>query len=131
MDNNSMQGDLLRICYVLLSVVVLFFAGSTAASPFCVAVPGLPRECIYSDTRECSKRAIQLGGSCDINSDEVDLPVGIGKYCLVNSSRVIQCIFPDRLSCAISAGNDGAICVDSSPEDSQPDPFREDTNRTY
>lgn len=131
MNKNTKQGVFFRTCYLLIQLLIVFFTCSADASPFCAAVPGLPRECIYVDTRECSKRAGQLGGACEINPDEIDLPVGIGKYCLINSSRVIQCIFPDRVSCASSAGSDGGICVDSSPEDNQPDPFHEDKNRTY
>jgi hypothetical protein len=88
-------------------------------------------ECSYYDARECRKRAAQLAGVCAANPDELKLQPGVGKYCLVQSSRVSMCNYADRTSCDNEAVRQGAVCVEFPSGGVQPNPYRLDPNSKY
>ncbi|HEU5048438.1 MAG TPA: hypothetical protein VFT64_11425 [Rickettsiales bacterium] len=107
------------------------YASPLYASPFCVSVQGMTPECIYTDVMECRQRAQQLNGLCTPNNAEFHLQPGIGKYCLVYSSRVSNCIYHDRNSCDAEAARNGAVCMESPSSEVQPDPYHQDPNSKY
>ena len=116
-----------------LLIAFVLFPGLASAAPFCVSTQGLPSECIYEDTTSCKARAFQLKGVCTVNAGEILTSYGSEKYCMVDSTRVPQCIYTDRNSCE-SAANNGSVCVNNSFQnvnEIQPDPYQNDPNRNY
>ncbi len=105
--------------------------GALSAAPFCVSVTGLPDQCMYYDTAQCSARATQLGGVCTANPAELKVTGGSGRYCLVDSNRVAQCTYPDRDTCTADASRKGAICVDSLIVGVQPNLFMSNPEQRY
>lgn len=106
---------------------------SLHASPFCINVQGLSPDCIYDDTASCKQRAAQMGGACIVNVREITSFTGTEKFCMVDSARVPQCVYADRLACE-NAQNNGSVCVTNDfghVKDVQADPFASDPNRNY
>ena len=70
---------------LLFTLIVAFLPIAAFASPFCVAVIGLPNQCIYDDASSCRARAAQLRGICTINTAEITAGYGHEKFCIVDS----------------------------------------------
>jgi hypothetical protein len=86
-----------------------------AAAPFCVQVEGIPKQCMYVDPHDCALRARQLGGSCVANADSFPARAGPFQYCVVDSSLIPLCIFPDVVSCGVDAERRHGACIQSEP----------------
>jgi hypothetical protein len=130
----STSGLPMSLRKLFFAIIVAFMPfGSALASPFCVSVTGMPTECIYDDATPCKNRAAQLSGFCTINTSEITAAYGEEKFCIVDSSRVPQCIYVDRTLCE-SAQSNGSVCVNNNfknVNEAQPDPFANDPNRNY
>ncbi len=112
---------------IMILLGVLAAPLPAAAAPFCVQTQALPQQCIYYDANECNKRAMQLGGSCAVNTQEVSVSAGLGHYCLFTSSGASFCIYPDRAACDQEAEHQHGVCViaPDTPESPAPDPYRD------
>ena len=109
----------IAILLVGLTVPQLAFA-----APYCVAVQGLPDQCMYVDGQECQKRATQLGGVCQSNPADIVAQSGPGRCCLVIGGQATYCIFPDRTSCQEEATRRHSACVQAAtPPQIAVDPF--------
>jgi hypothetical protein len=109
---------------IALLLVGLTIPQLAYGSPYCVAVQGLPDQCIYVDGQECQKRAIQLGGVCKSNPADILAQSGPGQFCLVIGGQATMCIFPDRNSCQEEASRRKSACVQAaSPPQEAVDPF--------
>ncbi len=117
--------------FSLLIIVTATLPRPVNAAPFCVAIQGVPPECLYFDTNECKKRANELSGVCTVNPADFVLSKGDGRFCLVNSMRLSQCIYPDRATCDNAAGTANGICVDNTKVGVQPNPFANNPNQRY
>lgn len=114
--------------FLLLALLPIFYAQALQAAPFCVQVQGIPPECIYDDAVQCRKRAAELGGLCAPNAAEITIPAGTGRYCIVDSNRIVQCNYVDRTSCNNDAVRGGGACMEAPNQGVQPDPYRQDPN---
>jgi hypothetical protein len=85
------------------------------AAPFCVDVTGLPRQCLYVDPTLCQTAAFHQGGQCDVNPEEMSVPVSTMQYCLVEATNIVLCHYPDRASCVNDAMRRGGACVAATP----------------
>ena len=86
-------------------------AAPTHAAPFCVHTKAIPPQCIYFDPSSCNKRAIQMGGICTANEDEVKVTSGIGHYCLVTSGMASFCSYASRDTCDRDARQQQGVCI--------------------
>lgn len=116
---------------VLLGAAFATYAPALLAAPFCVTKQGLPLDCNYYDAVQCRNRAQQLSAVCTVNEAEITLQPGIGKYCVVNSSRVSMCSYTDRTTCDSDAMRSGGVCVDFPGKKVQPNPYDIDPNSKY
>ncbi len=121
--------NLTKIFWLAFAMTV--YGAPLAAAPFCVETQGVAPSCIYVDATQCRLRAEQLKGQCVPNPDEMALATGTGKYCTVDSSRVVQCLYADRTSCENEARKQGAACIESVPKEIQKNPYQLDPNRKY
>jgi len=103
------------IIFTCIAGSLFFFVQQTHAAPiFCVKAPGVQPQCIYNDARQCIKKANRMSeGFCDINEDEVELPESSGYFCLVTSTRYIQCPYTSYKSCVQDIKSKNGICVAS------------------
>ncbi len=110
---------------ILLAAAWIVMPKPAMASPFCVAVQGLPDQCIFADGASCQRRASQLNGVCIANSLEVTPAPGPGQFCLVIGNQAMQCVYPDRVSCEADAARRHTACVQTTgqPGSSTIDPF--------
>jgi len=97
------------------------------AAPFCVQTQAVPPQCIYVDASSCNKRANQLGGTCTVNPEEVQVTGAIGHFCLLTSGLVSSCIYPSKDDCDREARHQQGVCTHTTqlPESPTPDPFRD------
>lgn len=114
-----------------LGLVLALYAHPLLAAPFCVESQGIPPECIYVDAGQCRQRAHEQKGLCVVNPDELTIGTGTGKYCLVDSSRIVQCNYSDFTSCDAEAKKQGAVCIETVTSNIQRDPYQLDPNRKY
>ena len=110
----------------LLPTLLLALPMPGIAAPFCVQTEALPPQCVYYDAGSCEKRAVQLNGTCSINSNEVRLTPSIGHYCLITGGMASLCIYTDENSCRKEAARQQGACIiaPSRPESPGADPFR-------
>jgi hypothetical protein len=113
----------------LFVIVSIPCAGDAAT--FCLQIRGIPPQCEYADAAQCRKRANELQAVCVVNTAEITLPEGIGRFCVVDSSRTAQCLYNDRTSCETEATRANAVCIDNSPIGTQPDPHQSNPGRSY
>lgn len=116
---------------LLAGLAMSLYAQGLHASPFCAGGQGLPQECIYNDAAECRKNAMRISGLCTVNTAEVHIQPGVGKYCLVYSTLVTMCTYIDRTSCDRDAMRNGAVCIESPSSNVQKDPYLSDPNSKY
>ena len=97
------------------------------AAPFCVETQAIPPQCIYYDAGSCNQRALQLGGQCSVNPQELQVSVNLGHYCLITGGMASSCIYADLQVCQRDAQQQQGACVQtpSPPESPGPDPFRQ------
>lgn len=115
----------------LVMAAVSLYAPAVHAAPFCVKKLGMPDECSYYDPAECRKRSAQVSGVCGINSTEIRLQPGVGKYCIVDANHVSMCHYVDRTTCDSDAIKHGAVCVEFPTVGVQPNPYKIDPNSKY
>lgn len=116
----------------LLLAAAMLYAPGVLAAPFCVQAQGIPPECYYDDASQCRKRAAELKGLCVANRAELAVTAfGAGKYCMVDSHRIVQCIYIDRASCDADAARHDAACIDAPVDAVQPDLYKQEPNRKY
>jgi hypothetical protein len=97
------------------------------AAPFCVQTQAIPPQCIYYDAASCNQRAMQLGGQCSVNPQELHITSNLGHYCLITGGLASSCIYADQQTCQRDAQQQQGACVQtpSLPESPAPDPFRD------
>lgn len=93
-------------------------------APFCVEIPGLEPQCLYYDPAQCRQYANQLSGFCSVNINTVNLPAGVGNFCLVLATQTAECIYPDLQSCDQIARANNGLCVRSPERRAPPGDFR-------
>jgi hypothetical protein len=112
---------------LLAGALALLAPAAAVAAPFCVQSQTIPPQCLYYDASECNQRALQLGGNCTVNPQEVHVSVGLGHYCLLTSSLVSSCIYADATACAAEAKHEQGACIEAPtrPESPAADPYRD------
>lgn len=105
----------------MLAVIALIgVAPVTQAAPYCLAIPGVPPQCLYTDAHDCFRQATRQHANCSVNPAEIRLPAGAtDRFCLVQNGPIVDCSYVDRRSCDARAPALGGICVDRTP--TQPD----------
>jgi len=94
-----------------------------AAPLFCLKGPGIQEQCFYYSANACREKAAKItGGNCTVNRKEITIPQGPGSWCLVTSTRHIQCYYDNFSSCRNEARSKNALCVRSFK---RPPPSRE------
>ena len=100
------------------ALLLIIFCGLTAANEakaaplFCLAGPGLQPQCLYYSANDCRAKSERITqGACIVNPLEIEIPSGPGLWCMVTSSRYMQCHFDNLSSCEKSAKTKNAICV--------------------
>jgi hypothetical protein len=110
--------------WIMTVLIGLVMPQIAVAAPYCVAVQGLPDQCIFVDGQLCEARASQLGGVCKSNPDDIVAQSGPGQFCLVIGGQATLCIFPDRNSCQEEAIRRHSACVHAAaPPQQAVDPF--------
>lgn len=122
----------MRSSFIVILLIVTMPLIAIAA-PFCVKVQGIREDCIYDDTSSCKTRAAQLSGICIVNTSEITMATGREKFCLVDSSRMPQCVYADRSGCEAAQRNESVCIINTFHKDNeeQADPFEVDPNRNY
>lgn len=114
--------------YLLLLVLIVFSQSFVAMKvyagpPFCLNGPGMQPQCTYYSANSCRDAASRITrGFCDVNDREIELPKGPGAWCLVTSTRQIQCYYENFRSCRNQTRSKNAICARSSK---RPSPSKE------
>lgn len=99
---------------VTAAAMLLALPLSAIAAPFCLAIPNGTPQCMYYDGAACAADANRQNGSCDVNPDEVHLPVSrIGEYCLVMPNGSSVCGYADGNQCAHDALMQKGACARS------------------
>lgn len=108
-----MQRYVLLLIFVVLSQS-LMAEKAYAGSPFCLNGPGMQPQCSYYSANSCREAANKITrGFCNVNANEIQLPNGPGAWCLVTSTRQIQCYYDNFRSCQTQTRSKNAICARS------------------
>lgn len=113
----------------IAALLALLVPAEAEAAPFCVQYRGMQPQCIYHDITTCKRESIQVAAACVINDQEIRLPKDDKRFCLINSSRVIQCIYPDPDSCNSEAAKSDGICAATFPDFAVETPYQFDVEK--
>jgi len=109
-----------KLALAFAALMTAAISSIAQAAPYCLAIPGVPPQCLYTDARDCFRQAARQHANCSVNAAEIRLPAGAtDRFCLVQNGPVVDCSYADRRSCDARAPALGGICVDRTP--SQPD----------
>lgn len=110
---------------IIAAFAILLLAQGAQAATFCVGGPGISRQCLYEDVRLCQRAAKPPESYCTINPQAVLSYLGGSRYCVVDSSRLAQCLYTDRNQCNDVAARSASVCIERQTDEFSP--FSNDT----
>ncbi len=99
----------MRISRFLIVFLAALACQSASAAPFC-ALYGWGRQCLYPDLDSCLN-SVDEAVECVVNEDEIKLPFGDAKYCVVSPYAATQCLYDNEDDCRMAAKANGALCM--------------------
>lgn len=103
------------IVTALIVFAALFVSAvAQAAPPFCLRGASAQPQCIYYSANACREKAANIvRANCILNESVIDIPEGPGLWCLVTSTRHVQCYYDNFESCNSQTRSKNALCVRS------------------
>lgn len=117
---------LVRTSVLCVVLIFVFFPGRAWAATFCIVGPGVPAQCYYDDVKNCVQAAHPPSTYCQINPDADLIYHGSSRYCTVQSDRLAECLYVDRVECNAIAAHVNGVCFDRNLLNDNVNPFRFD-----
>lgn len=108
-----MHRHLFLLVFILMAQTL--WAEKAAAGPlFCLNGPSMKPQCMFYSAKACRKKAASITGAlCGVNAEEIEIPKGPGAWCLVTSTRYVQCYYDNFNGCQRQARSKNGLCVRS------------------
>ena len=89
-------------------------------------------QCLYYSANACKEKARNFNrATCTLNPQEMDIPKGPGLWCLVTSTRHVQCYYDNFASCQRDTRTKNALCVRSLKRPSPSKEFESEVENLF